>query len=249
MKKNNPKRNLAEAFATNSGIDPLLQKLLALERYPALRFMVFGEQFIYMFKGSFLFDDELDEVSPKNMSDHDIISWLHANAGYMFEALQHIYPKDEQKFKEIVELIFNTVALYLSENIYSPGKTMAESQESIQHRIALMESVFGEEFSEKVQPMKNVFRLQHERSLQEPVQDIKDPDEDIKNVNTGGTQGGESVYMTPMEVANYFSVTKKTIWLWENKGAIPKGIMVGGKKLYKRDELMAFIKKSNGIKE
>jgi len=249
MKRNNPKRNLAEAFATNSGINPLLQQLLALERYPAMRFMVFGEQFIYMFKDSFVYDDELDEVSPKNMSDHDIISWLHANSGYIYEALQHIYPRDEQKFKEIIELIFNTIALYLSENIYSPGKTMAESQESMQHRIALMESVFGEKFSEKVQPMKNVFRLQHERSLEDPVQDAKDSDEDIKKVNTNGIQGEESVYMSPMEVADYFSVTKKTIWVWEKKGAIPKGIMVGGKKLFKRDELMAFVKKSNGLKE
>ena len=141
--------------------------------------MVFGEHMVYNIKDSFVFDDEFDEVSPKNMSDHDLISLLHANSGYSFEDF-HIYPKDEQKFMEIIELIFNTVALYVSENIYDPGKTLAESQESIQHRIALMESVFGEEFSEKVQPMKNVFRLQHERSLEDPVQDAKDPDEDKK---------------------------------------------------------------------
>jgi excisionase family DNA binding protein len=249
MERNNPKRILGEAFVTLTGIDPLLQKLLKLERYPALRFMVFGEQMIYMMKDSFVYEDAMEEVPAKNMSDHDLISLLHANAGYMFEALQHIYPRNEQKFQEIVELIFNTVALYFSENICDPGKTRAESQESIQHRIALMESVYGEEFSEKVQHVKNVFRLQHERSLEEPVPVANDPGGDQKSVHKGGTQNADPDYMTRKEVADHLRITLKTLWVWEKKGAIPKGIRVGGKKLFKRDALMAFIKKTNGLKE
>jgi predicted DNA-binding transcriptional regulator AlpA len=211
--------------------------------------MVFGEQMVYMMKDSFVFEDDMEELSPKNMSDHDLISLLHKIVEDKFKALKHIYPRNEQKFKEIVELIYNTVALYLSENIFSPGKTRTESLEGTQHRIELIESVFGEKFSEKVQPVKNVFRLQYERSLEESVPVTKNLEGDQKSVNTSGTQNVDPDYMTRKEVLDYLRITPKTLWLWEKKGAIPKGIRVGGKKLFKRDELMAFIKKSNGLME
>lgn len=50
------------------------------------------------------------------------------------------------------------------------------------------------------------------------------------------TGGDDQELMTPKEVAELFSVTNKTLWLWNKTGFLPR-IRIGGVVRYRREDV------------